>query len=380
MSRRRTTFAWLPALALRAYSERHPFKPQRAKLTHDLCARQGYLGRSWMREVNPSPADPAVLALVHTPEYLDVLRRASEGDIDERIVSHGLGMEECPLFDGLWDYCLETVGIAAQAIDDLVEDRTDIVFSPAGGMHHALPDMATGFCYVNDVAIACRLAADRGLRVAYVDLDAHHGNGVQKVFWEDPRVLVTSIHETGKTLYPWSGFVDEIGAGPGRGYTANIPVEPDTDDRALMRAWSEGLRPLVRGFKPDLIVVELGADGLSVDPLTHLRYTNNGLADVVADLLPLAPKILVTGGGGYDVKATTKTWTLAWSVLNGIEPVADTYANMGGVFLGEESLIGATLRDMQIFVSGPDRERVHRAVDEAIAALRQTVYPIVLGP
>jgi len=345
-----------------------------------MCQQRGYLGRPWMREVEAPPADPGVLELVHTPEYLDVLRRASAGDIDERIIRHGLGMEECPIFAGLWDYCRETVGIAVQAVDDLAADRTDLVFTPAGGMHHALPDMATGFCYVNDVAIACRLAADRGLRVAYVDIDAHHGNGVQKMFFDDPRVLVMSVHETGRTLYPWSGFSDEIGEGPGRGYNVNVPLEPDSDDRVLMRAWSEVLRPLLRAFQPDLIVLQMGADGLSVDPLTHLRYTNNGLADLVADLLPLAPKVFATGGGGYDVKAATKCWTLCWSVMNGIEPVVDAYVNMGGVFLGDESLIDGSLRDMQYFASGPDRERVHKALDTAVEALKATVYPVLVGP
>lgn len=379
MSRRRTAFVRNLRLETREYGTHHPFRPERARLTHEMCLKRGYLERSWMEEIHAEPTTPERLERVHPRDYLDILQAASAGDIDERAISAGLGTPDCPIFGGLWELCLETAGATLRGLEELLEDRRDLAFCPSGGMHHALPTQATGFCYVNDVALACALAADAGLRVAYLDIDAHHANGVQDIFWTDPRVLVMSVHESGHTLYPGGGFATEFGDDAGRGYTANIPLDHGADDGTLVRAYREGFRPLIKAFKPDLLVVEIGADTLAVDPLTHLRCTNNSLADITADAIDLAPKVLATGGGGYDVRATTRAWALCWSVMNGVEPVADPFAALGGVFLGEEQLEGGSLRDMNIYVSGPDLDRVSAALDEALAILKETVFPIIEG-
>ena len=331
-----------------------------------------------MRVIEPEPCERETLEPRPTgAKYLDVLHAAATGDFDPEMLRHGLGLEECPLFTGLWDYCLESGG-ASPRPPPRRSSRTGprVVFSPAGGMHHAMPNEAGGFCYVNDVAIACHIAAEHGFKVAYLDVDAHHGNGVQDIFWSDPRVLVTSLHETGRTLYPWGGFAEEIGEGDGRGYNLNLPLEPDTDDHTFLWAYREGIRPVIKAFAPDIIVVEMGADGLSSDPLTHLRYTNNGLADIAADLKNLAPRILVTGGGGYDMRATVKAWSLVWSVLNDIEPVNDAFAMLGGVFLGEESILDGSLRDMNVYLSGADRVRVQEAAERSVQVLHDKVFPI----
>lgn len=239
-----------------------------------------------------------------------------------------------------------------------------------------MPDRAEGFCYLNDIAVSILEVLGRrpDLKVVYIDCDAHHGNGVQEAFYSDPRVLFISLHETGKTLYPWSGWETEIGIGEGKGFTVNIPLEPGSDDEVYTYAFEALVPPLVQAFAPDVIVAELGADTLVSDPLTHLKLTNNGYQHVVRSIKTLCPKVLGLGGGGYDLYRTARCWTLAWGILNDLEPVDEFAGLVGGMMFGPEMEVGS-LYDYPYLSEGEVKEKAMDEARRVVSYLQETVFP-----
>ena len=231
----------------------------------------------------------------------------------------GLGAGDNPVFPSLWEAARLVAAGSLLAADVVARGEADRAFHFAGGLHHALPGRASGFCYVNDPVLAILRLREHGLRVAYVDIDAHHGDGVQYAFYDDPNVLTVSTHERGERLFPGTGFVRELGEGDGAGFSVNLPLEAYTDSAVYLPAFESVVPPLLERFKPDVIVAQLGIDAHRTDPLTHLALDMQGFAKAFTRLLPLAPKIVALGGGGYDVRNVAKAWTIAWAILNGVE-------------------------------------------------------------
>ncbi|MFH1141848.1 MAG: acetoin utilization protein AcuC, partial [Chloroflexota bacterium] len=196
-----------------------------------------------------------------------------------------------------------------------------VAFSPSGGLHHAMPASASGFCIFNDPAIAIQALVARGLRVAYVDIDAHHGDGVQEAFYTTDAVLTISLHESGRYLFPGTGSVDELGTGRGTGYSVNVPLAPYTDDDVYLWAFQEVVPPLLGAFRPDALVTQLGIDTYFSDPITHLVLTTRGYLQAVELLAQAARSIpwVALGGGGYDLSAVARCWALAYGVMLGQE-------------------------------------------------------------
>ena len=376
------------------YSPTHPFKPIRAKLTYELCRRYNLLDRPWINIVKPTPLTLKQLTTFHDEEYIRMLAIASLGgltpemteyginprehpgfDVGPEILKYGLGTEENPIFLGMYDYAALTAGATSLGADLLVTGEVDVAFNPLGGFHHAARDHAEGFCYINDVAVTICHLLKRDLRVAFIDIDAHHSNGVQDAFYEDDRVLTISIHESGKTLYPWSGFEDEIGSGRGRGYNVNIPLMADSDDEVYIFAFSEIVPPLVKAFKPNLIIAEIGADTHVSDPLTHLNTTNNGYCEAIKIIKGLSYRILAVGGGGYDLYKTARSWTLAWSILNEIEPKDEFLGTVGGMMFGPELDVGS-LKDKTLYSTGVIKEKTRGEAERVVGYLKRVVFPI----
>jgi acetoin utilization protein AcuC len=290
------------------------------------------------------------------------------------MVQFGLGSDDCPAFPGDFDQARLSAGATLAGARSLAEGQAHFAFNPIGGFHHAGPAHAEGFCYFNDVVLACQELADRGLRVACLDLDVHHGNGTEDAFLADGRVLTLSVHESGKTLYPWRGEETVVGEGEGRGFNVNVPLLEGTDDIGFQRAWGEIVLPVLKAFAPEVVVLEIGMDVLLGDPLAHLKLTNNGVADVMPSIRELQRPVLVLGGGGYHPQNTARGWALAWSVLCDSEPVDDYAGVVGGVFLGDAERAGA-LRDMRVYASGEDREKIDGEVDRLISYHRQHTFP-----
>jgi len=361
-------------LASTSLGEDHPFKPARGRLTLDLCRREGLIDRPGVRIVGGGPCPPSDLERFHTAEYLDALRRANTGFHDD-LVHYLLGRAECPVFPGVHDYAAGIVGATLAGVDALAAGEARLAFNPLGGMHHAMPANAEGFCYLNDAAVAIHRLADAGRRVAYLDIDAHHGNGVQHGFYERGDVLVVSVHESGRTLYPWSGFETEVGEGAGRGYTVNFPLPQETDDELFGAVVDVVVLPLLEAFAPDHIVVVMGMDTVAQDPLTHLKLTNNGVERCLRKVAALARPVLALGGGGYHLDSVTRGYTLGWAALAGFE-IDDPGLALGGRMLGSAEAGGAALRDMQVVVTGDVRRRNVQECVRVEEYLRRTVFPI----
>ncbi len=355
----------------------HPFKPERAIKTFDLCTRYGVMNHPWMTILNPEPLDPNLLTLFHKPALIQAIEKASRGEFELEMLEFGLGTKDNPILPGIYEWSLRAAGGTHQAMESILTGQADAAFNPFGGFHHALPDQVEGFCYLNDIAITLLDALKKipGIRIAFIDCDAHHGNGVQAAFYEDPRVLVISLHETGRTLYPWSGSETEIGQGKGKGFTVNVPLEPGTDDEIYTFAFDAVVPPLVRSFGPDIIVAELGADTLISDPLTHLRLTNNGYQRVVRGIRELCPKVLGLGGGGYDLYRTARCWTLAWAILNNLVPVDEFAGLVGGMMFGPEMEVGS-LYDYPYLTEGEVKEKALQEVRRVVAFIQDEVFPL----
>lgn len=374
MHDRRVAFLYSPEIEGLAYPPDCPFKTQRAGLTRQRLLSFGLLGGSDGFEVPTRQATRPELEAFHHPAYLDQLERAAGGDLTVEGFQMGLGGSDTPVFRGLFEYGRWACGAGLDAADLLIAGKATVAFNLLGGFHHAMPARAGGFCYLNDVVLACERLAASGRRVAYLDLDAHHGDGVQEAFYRRCDVLTLSIHESGRTLYPWGGFESEIGEGPGLGYNVNVPLPAGTYDEAFLGAFKAVAVPLLGACNPDVIVLELGMDILAGDPLTHLQMTNNVVVDVVEHLMKCGRPVLVAGGGGYHVENTVRGWALAWRTFCG-EGDEDVYSlGLGGVMLASSEWAGG-LRDRALVVTQEQREAVEPELRSTIDRLAQTVFP-----
>ncbi len=301
------------------YGPEHPLRMERLGLTWRLMEAYGLTTLPEATVQAQDAATESAIALWHTREYLDVLKAANGGFAPRDAARYGLGPGDNPVFPGLWDAARLCAGGSLLAAELVASGKAARAFHFAGGLHHALPGRASGFCYVNDAVLAILSLKARGLRVAYVDIDAHHGDGVQFAFYGDPEVLTISTHERGDYLFPGTGFVEEAGEGAGVGYSVNLPLEPYTDSSVYLPAFEQVVPPLLGAFRPDVVVAQLGIDSHRTDPLTHLELDVQGFARAVARIAELAPRLVCLGGGGYDLPNVARAWTAAWAVMNGVD-------------------------------------------------------------
>lgn len=333
-----------------------PFNTKRAPRTLDLLSALSLLNGSDRGVLPPRRASRQELEAFHRPQYLDELERASSGELTVEGLHMGLGTPDTPVFPDLLTYGQWACGASLTAADLILHEGSRIVFNPWGGFHHARTDKAAGFCYVNDVVLACQRLAAAGKRVLFLDIDAHHGDGVQEAFYERSDVLTVSVHESGHTLFPWGGFENELGEGEGSGYCVNVPVPAETYDDAYLRIVRRVVYPVLDWYDPDVVVLELGMDALAGDPLTHLTLTNNAYASVVERVVRQDKPVLATGGGGYNIENTVRGWALAWKTLCE-EPDDDLSIGMGGVMLESTEWLGG-LKDRELPVQESQRQRV----------------------
>lgn len=352
-----------------------PFKPERAAIARSRLLQFGWLNTDGLVELNVDPASDEQILRFHTPEYVAELKRAAAGELTLQGVQMGLGTPDTPVFKHMFLYSALACGASITGARLIAEGRAQVVFNLFGGLHHARPARAAGFCFLNDAVLACMELCAQKLKVLYLDVDAHHGDGVQEAFYTSPEVLTVSVHETGRTLFPGTGFEDEIGAGPGTGYCLNIPLPPGTYDAAFLHAFHTIVEPVVRAFAPDVVVAELGMDALAGDPLTHLALTNNAYVKVVEFLKGLGKPVLVLGGGGYNVQNTVRGWILCWKVFAELDDGMDWDTGVGGVFLGSSEWVGG-LTDPELPVSAEQRRRVEEALSATLTRLQEKIFPL----
>jgi acetoin utilization protein AcuC len=372
---RNSIFIYSSELEKYHYPSEHPFNTVRAKRVRDTVSSMGLLSGTGRSEVAPVPAERVVLKKFHTARYLHALKKAAAGHVDTEALKMGIGSSDCPIFKGLYDYAVLAAGGTLTAAKMILAGQADIGFNPSGGYHHAGPELAAGFCYINDVALACIVLAENGKRVLYLDVDVHYGDGVANAFYERSDVMTISFHENPKTLFPGTGFENEIGKGEGKGYCVNVPLPVGTYDQAYMKAFEAIALPLIAAYNPDVIVLQLGADALAGDPLAHLQLTNNTYAEIINQLMGFSKPILATGGGGYNVENTVRAWALAWSVLCGADQGENMNQAIGGVLLESTEWQGG-LRDRALAVTEQQRNAVEPAIEAVVQKIKTTIFPI----
>jgi acetoin utilization protein AcuC len=353
------------------YGTSHPLRIERLRLVYDLCDAFGLFALPEGGLVETEPARDAEILRFHTPEYIEVLKLAGAGKVTADY-AHGIGPGDNPAFPGLWEWSRLNTGASLQCARLVLEGEAQIAFNIAGGLHHAHADRASGFCYVNDPVLAIYQLLDEQKRVMYVDIDAHHGDGVQWAFYGDPRVLTISFHQDGRTLFPGSGGLHEIGEDKGTGYSVNVPMLPGTDDDVFWEGFTAVVPRLMEAFKPDVVVSQLGVDTFQNDPLAALELTTNGFSRAVAYLVKEAPAWVALGGGGYNPPNVARAWTLAWAMMNGIDLPDDLPREvMGALF--PKGTRGKKLRDGKHKSAWQDQCLDHMRA--CIAYLESDVFP-----
>lgn len=308
----------------------HPMAPVRVKLTMALAEELGVLEH--VDVVGAKPATEAQLLSVHTPDYVERVVNLSKHPTHTD-AAHGLGTEDNPVFRGMHNASALIAGASLEAARLVWTGERRRAINVSGGLHHAMPGWASGFCVYNDVAMGIQWMLDQGAqKIVYIDVDAHHGDGVQAIFYHDPRVLTISLHESPKTLFPGTGYSTEVGAEGAEGSAVNVPLPPGTSDAGWLRAFHAIVPPIVREFGPEIIVSQHGCDSHMDDPLTNLMLSVDGQRASYLAVRDLAEEItqgrwLATGGGGYAVvDVVPRAWAHLLSIVsnNPLPPETET--------------------------------------------------------
>ncbi|WP_262284523.1 acetoin utilization protein AcuC [Micromonospora sp. MA102] len=363
----------------------HPLDPVRVELTMALARNLGVLDRPGVRLVKPEPADDALLTRVHDPRYLEAVRAAPR---DPLFAGFGLGTSDNPVFDGMHESSALIAGASVAAAEAVWRGDARRAVNVAGGLHHAMPARASGFCVYNDPAVAIARLLDLGAeRIAYVDVDVHHGDGVQEIFYRDPRVLTVSLHETPLALFPGTGFPDETGGPGAEGSAVNVPLPPGVGDPGWQRAFHAIVPAVLRAFRPQVLVTQCGADGHRLDPLADLHLSVDGQRATYRALRALADELcdgrwVALGGGGYAlVEVVPRAWTHLLAVATGepLDPATLTPPGWRELAArrrpGQEVPLRMT-DDVDPSYQPWQPSGEPTAVDRAIAATRKAVFPL----
>ena len=382
----RVAFVWDETLAAYDFGPEHPMAPVRVELAVRLARDLGLL--DGVTELTAPFADDALLGLVHGPRYVAAVRTAGAAGAGYSDIAHGLGTLDDPVFPAMHEASAHVVGATVEAVRAVWVGAQDHAVNLAGGLHHAMPEAASGFCVYNDPAVGIAWALANGAeRVAYVDVDVHHGDGVERVFWEDPRVLTISLHESPRTLFPGTGWSEDVGGQDGHGNAVNVPLPMGTGDDGWLRAFHAVVPPLLEQFRPQLLVSQHGCDSHAYDPLAHLLLTVDGQRASYAAVHELAHRFaegrwVAVGGGGYEiVDVVPRAWShlVAEMVDRPIDPGSPVPESWREYVLHRLGRV-APLR------MGDESRPAHRAwadgwdlddpVDRAIQATRNAVFPL----
>jgi len=376
---------WDDALAAYDFGPGHPLAPVRIELTMALARELGVFDAPGICVEVPEPASDALLKLFHDPAYIAAVRRAGQTFAPDHAV--GLGTIDNPVFGGMHEASALVAGASVAAASAVWRGAAGHAANLAGGMHHAMRDAASGFCVYNDPAVAIKWLLTQGAdRIAYVDLDVHHADGVQAAFYTDPRVLTISLHEHPRTLFPGTGLATETGSGAGTGYTANVALPAGTGDAGWLRAFDAIVPPLVREFRPQVLVSQHGCDSHRLDPLAHFDLSVDAMHAACVAVHQLAHETaggrwVLIGGGGYAlVQVVPRAWAhlLAVAADRPVDPGAQTpraWREYAEARTGESAPEWMT--DWEPAVYTPFRNGYDPAdhVDRSIMATRLALFP-----
>ncbi|WP_420107420.1 acetoin utilization protein AcuC [Kocuria massiliensis] len=379
---------WDAAMTSYFFGDYHPMNPCRLDATARLAQDLGLFELGHVRVEKPHVADDAALRTAHSREYIDSVKAVS-ADPSLKIPGSGLDGEDTPGVAGLHEAAARLAGGSELAAESMVDGSTVRAVNFGGGMHHAHRDYASGFCVYNDCAVAIQRLLDRGVqRVLYIDIDAHHGDGTQSIFWDEPRVLTISLHETGMSLFPGTGFSNEMGAdGDALGSVVNVALPTTVSDGAWLRAFHAIVPQLARAFDPEVIVSQHGCDSHYKDDMTHMRLSVDAQREATMTIADLADELtedrwLALGGGGYNcLDAVPRSWAHLVGIVAGrpVEPtlptpeswrtyIADKYGTRAPRLMGDEADVW--WRSWEIGFDPSD------ALDRTVMATRKAVFPL----
>ena len=371
---RRAAFVYDQEMSRHVLRPDHPMRPVRLQQTYDLLEAYGAFGGDESQFLPPRLATEEEIESFHHGEYVQAVKGFSQGEgLDKASRYNFSGMGDNPVYHGMYEAAALSTGASLVAAELVESGEVDVAFNISGGLHHAAAGNPSGFCVFNDPVVAIQYLVNKGLRVVYVDIDAHHGDGVQAGFYDTDKVLTISLHESGMFLFPGTGGVEEMGVGAGEGYSINLPLYPGTDDQIYLKAFREVVPPLIEAFKPDVIATQLGIDTYHTDPLTHLMLSSVGFEQAVLDFAAMDIPWLAFGGGGYDLGAVARCWTLAYGVMVEREWPDD----LPGSYVGKYG--GRRLRDAPGSVAAiPDHIRLQAEsfADNSVRMLKEQVFPI----
>jgi acetoin utilization protein AcuC len=382
---------WDPSFTKYDFGPTHPMAPIRLDLTARLCEALGVFDNAGVEVVGAEPASDEVLAQVHDPAYIAAVRQASQ-DPSAADTSYGLGTEDDPAYSGIHEASARIAAGTIEVCRAVWEGEAEHGVNFCGGMHHAMRDRASGFCIYNDIALGIDWLLKHGAqRVAYVDVDVHHGDGVERIFWDDPRVLTISLHETGRALFPGTGWPSDIGGVDATGTAVNVSLPPGLGDAGWLRALHATAMPLVRAFQPDVLVTQHGCDTHAEDPLAHFAISVDAQRSAADALHRLAHEVcggkwVAVGGGGYEVvDVVPRTWThltaiAAHAPIKPSTPVPHgwrDYVQQVSGRPGPARMGDLTTEDGPVWWRSWDMGYdPSDAVDRAVMATRQAVFPL----
>lgn len=359
------------------HGPQHPLRPQRVLYTWTLIEACGLLEGPNVARLPCRSAEDAEIELVHDAAFVDATRRAGHGE-DGPWARFGYGPGDNPIFSDMHEAGALVAGASLEAARAVREGSVSHAFNAAGGLHHAMRSRASGFCVYDDPAIAIAWLLEQGVHpVAYVDVDVHHGDGVQAIFYDEPRVLTISIHQSGETLFPGTGFVEERGSGAAEGTAVNVPLWPGVSDVGWLAAFREVVPPIVRAFAPKVLVTQLGCDTHRTDPLAQLLLTTNAYREVAAELHALAHEVtqgrwIATGGGGYQwATVVPRAWTIAFAEMAGASlPDAIPVSWIERVELESGADVPSTFSEPPL-----DEDRLDPSIESTIERVRRDCFP-----
>jgi len=383
-----TLVVWDHSFTAYDFGPSHPLRPLRLELTMELAGQLGVLSRPGVTVRAPQMAGDDLLELVHDPMYVASVRRAPDDLMGRLSLRWGLGTGDNPVFAQMHEASATVTGASVDAARAVWEGTHQHAVNLSGGLHHAMRDRASGFCVYDDPAVAIAWLLQAGAtRVAYVDVDVHHGDGVEAAFWDDPRVLTISVHESGATLFPGSGWPDQVGGGEAAGSNVNLALPMGTDDHGWLRAFDAVVPPALRAFRPQVMVTQHGCDTHALDPLAHLLMSVDGQRTAYAALHALAHELcggrwVALGGGGYEpVQVVPRAWTHLLAEVTGASvdgPTPMDWRDLASERGREFAPTGLSDGKVPSFVpweggsGNPDDE-----VDRAVAATRSHAFPLL---
>ncbi|KAM4107403.1 hypothetical protein ACB094_04G141400 [Castanea mollissima] len=386
--KRRVSYFYEPSIGDYYYGQGHPMKPHRIRMAHNLIVHYSLHRRM---EINrPFPANPSDIRRFHSDDYVEFLASVTPETLSDHSFSRHLKRfnvgEDCPVFDGLFGFCQSSAGGSIGAAVKLNRGDADIALNWAGGLHHAKKSEASGFCYVNDIVLGILELLKVHRRVLYVDIDVHHGDGVEEAFYTTDRVMTVSFHKFGD-FFPGTGHIKDTGWGTGKNYALNVPLNDGMDDESFRGLFRPLIQKVMEVYQPDAVVLQCGADSLSGDRLGCFNLSVKGHADCLRFLRSFNVPLMVLGGGGYTIRNVARCWCYETAVAVGVEPDNKLPYNEYYEYFGPDYTLHVDPCNMENLNSPKDMEKIRNTLLEQLSRLPhapsvpfQTTPPITEVP